>query len=83
MQKTSATLKNEPLEPKELEFIMVMRLRESFCLFMRKSQRNETHRLQLGQGRELIFLLGQRGRGKDDYQTQGHLESTVRRQGHS
>lgn len=72
MQKASAVLSNEPGEPSGLELIMVVRLCESFCLFMRKLRRNETP--TAARSKEGAHLpLGQREGGREDSEAQGHL----------
>lgn len=72
IQEASAVLRNEPEEPEGLELIMVVKLCESFCLFIRKLQSNETQ--TAAQSKEGLHLpLGQRGRGRDDGQTRGRL----------
>ena len=72
MQKASAVLRNEPGEPSGLELIMVVKLCESFRLFIRKLRRNETH--TAAQSKEGAHLpQGQRGGGREDSQAQGHL----------
>lgn len=62
LQEASAVLRNEPEEPEGLDLIMAVKLCESFCLFIRKPQSNETQ--TAAQRRDRTFLWDKEEEGE-------------------